>query len=88
MPLSNAVSLSGQVLAMDRSPQKAIVVQAIRVADPSIPGRAALPRRPDITAERPAERQFSPTEDGKIKSLLPFFADYCKVPLRPGHKPY
>jgi signal transduction histidine kinase/ligand-binding sensor domain-containing protein/DNA-binding response OmpR family regulator/HPt (histidine-containing phosphotransfer) domain-containing protein len=51
MTLSNAVCISGQVLAMDGSPQTAIVVQAIHVSEPPSPGRAALPRRSDITTE-------------------------------------
>ena len=54
---------------MDASPQDAIVVQAIRVPDPSNAGRADLPGRPEVGAER----QLSPTlnEDYRIQSLLP-----------------
>ena len=70
----NEVSISGRVLAMDASPQDAIVVQAIRVPDPSNAGRADLPGRPEVGAER----QFSyPNEDYRIQSLLP-------MPFSPG----
>jgi signal transduction histidine kinase/ligand-binding sensor domain-containing protein len=76
--LTNAVSIAGQVLAMDRSPQKAIVVQAIHVPDASTnSGRAALPaqpkpgeggpRRPEIGAEQ----QLSPTRTEPIPSPVP-----------------
>ena len=73
--LSDTVSISGQVLAMNRSPQNAIVVQAIRVPESPDSGRAAapsrsyseLPRRPEISAER----QLSPTENEPTPSPLP-----------------
>ncbi|MBI4661736.1 MAG: response regulator [Verrucomicrobia bacterium] len=60
--LTNAVSISGRVFAMDRSPQSAIVVQAIRVSDPSNSGRADLPVRQEIGAEQ----QLSPTADSAV----------------------
>lgn len=45
LSLTPAVSLSGRTLALDGSPQNAIVVQALREPDP---GRADLPVRPDV----------------------------------------
>ncbi|MBI4663147.1 MAG: hypothetical protein HY735_30435, partial [Verrucomicrobia bacterium] len=66
--LSPAVSISGRALAMDGSPQNAIVVQALREPDSSSDlGRAALPRRPVARAEQ----QLSPTNGPTIPSLLP-----------------
>ncbi|MBI4662638.1 MAG: hypothetical protein HY735_27815, partial [Verrucomicrobia bacterium] len=60
--LKDGLSVSGQTLAMDGSPQTEIVVQALSENARS----AALPLRRESTAE-----QLRPAEDGKIRSLLP-----------------
>ncbi len=66
--LTRAISISGKVMAMDGSPQTALVVDAIRVRDPSSdPGGAAPSRRLDFTDEQ----QPSSAENGRIRSLLP-----------------
>jgi signal transduction histidine kinase/ligand-binding sensor domain-containing protein len=62
--LTNAVSISGRVLAMDGSAQNAIVVQALR--EPDV-GSADPPVRPDVQAGQ----QRSPAFNGGIQSLLP-----------------
>jgi ligand-binding sensor domain-containing protein/signal transduction histidine kinase len=91
LELAQAVSISGRVLAIDGSPQKAIVVQALRVSHPSESGRADLQVHPDSRAAP----QRSPPYDGRIQSLLPMppFSEtvlsdtngyYRFVNLRPG----
>ena len=83
VPLPNAVSISGRVLAMDGSPQNAMVVQAIHISAPSFdPGGAAQHR--------------GPNEDRTITPLLPLPAfsetvlsddegNFKFVNLRPGN---
>ena len=74
--LQEANSISGQVLAMDGSPQPAIVVQALSVSDDpgfSLGGRAVGPHPTGF----PAEPQLNPAGDGRtsgirgVRSLLP-----------------
>ena len=61
--LANALSVAGQVLAMDRSPQNAIVVQAIHIPDSSNSGRADLPVRPKLPQNEQGESLVSRTEE-------------------------
>ncbi|MDA1277518.1 MAG: response regulator [Verrucomicrobia bacterium] len=62
--LAQAASISGRVLAMDHSPQNAIVVQALRDPDP---GRAD----PLVHAEIGVLPQRGSPSDGRFQSLLP-----------------
>jgi signal transduction histidine kinase/CheY-like chemotaxis protein/ligand-binding sensor domain-containing protein len=89
--LTNAVSISGRVVAMDGSPQNAIVVQALRVSDPPKAGQQALARRPDLTSEP----RLKTDEYIRVQSLLPMPAfsetahsdtngNFRFVNLRPG----
>jgi ligand-binding sensor domain-containing protein/two-component sensor histidine kinase len=68
--LTNAVSISGHVLAMDGSPQTAIVVQALRVSESSSTNALDLPvrpRLPDVTSEP----RINATNHTSVRSLLP-----------------
>ncbi|MBM3835855.1 MAG: hypothetical protein FJ403_21840 [Verrucomicrobia bacterium] len=86
--LAQAASISGRVLAMDHSPQNAIVVQAIRDLDSSNLGRADLPVRRERlienntnTAATPAlsaERQLSPT----VNEPTPPVRDALRSPMQ------
>jgi signal transduction histidine kinase/ligand-binding sensor domain-containing protein/CheY-like chemotaxis protein len=81
--LRKAISISGKVLAMDGSPQTAIVVQALRVSDGSVFSPAQRPTWPHPTGFA-SEPQINPAGDGKkarpeehapsderVQSLLP-----------------
>jgi len=82
--LKDAVSISGSVVAMDESPQDAIVVQALRIPDesPVIPAESsANPPLPDLTSgpwiassefsESGTQTEGSPGDARKTSSLLP-----------------
>ena len=64
--LSMAGSLSGRVLAMDHSPQNAIVVQALRDPERSGDGPSPVPAV-QTNGDEPSPRQSAP----KIRSFLP-----------------
>ncbi len=85
--MTPAVSISGRVLALDRSPQNRIVVQAIPEADPSSVSNlgarvsraltpSILPGESGLHGASPqlpitAEPPLSPTARAEIRSLLP-----------------
>ena len=80
--LHQAISVSGKVLAMDGSPQPAIVVQALRVSDESVASGAGRPVRPRYSglASGPSlnsavdggerGRGEPPSSAGRIRSVL------------------
>ena len=72
--LDITVSITGRVLAMDGSPQHAIVVQAIRVQD-SRPVSGGATLRGALTSSGPPDesrlQRVSPHQENEIHSLLP-----------------
>ncbi|MHB8520051.1 MAG: two-component regulator propeller domain-containing protein [Limisphaerales bacterium] len=81
--LRPAISISGKVLALDGSPQTAIVVQALRVPDDVASGNADQPARPHYSGfpsepwinsageGRPGMRAERASSETRMHSLLP-----------------